>query len=123
MAAWEQSDPEISSADITNQPHSGVGIASFILSILSGMAMLGVIALAGVLASRPEGMGENSAEAMLVGFGILGIGGLLVVSLVLGIATLYQEGRNKVFGIIGMVLSGLAIAGVVALIAIGMAMG
>lgn len=85
--------------------------------------MLGVIALAGVLASRPEGMGENSAEAMLVGFGILGIGGLLVVSLVLGIATLYQEGRNKVFGIIGMVLSGLAIAGVVALIAIGMAMG
>ena len=107
-----------------NTLHSKLGIASFITTMLAGIIMLAIFIYAGVLeASTPGGMSEDSAEAIIIGFSFIGILFLLLVSLGLGIAGLFQKGQKKVFAILGTTFSSLIILGSVALLIVGMTMG
>jgi hypothetical protein len=101
--------------------HSGLGIASFVTSLACAILVLIMLAIAGVMeASTPGGLDEESPAAMGVGCGmfIFLLGSL--VALGLGIGALFQQNRNKVFPILGVVLSGLTIFGTLLLMLVGL---
>jgi hypothetical protein len=105
--------------------HSGLGIASFVVSMLGGPAMFLLLVVAGVMSAQaPNGqIDEKSAAA--VGLGLVMIGGIIValIGAGLGIAGVAQKGRKKVFAVLGLVFNGLIVLGVGAIIAIGLAVG
>lgn len=95
-----------------HDPHtprqSGLGIASFILALGTGLGAFALLVVAGVLeSSSPGGIDEASIEAALIGLGILGCLALFVLAFALGLASLFQSGRAKGFGIAGTVMSPL----------------
>jgi len=106
------------------QKHSGLGIASFILSIASAVLIFLLIAIAGIMeASSPTGMDEESAAAVMVGLFLFIFLGATLVALGLGIGGLFQKERQKIFAILGVVFSVVTLLGTVLLIMIGLSMG
>ena len=104
------------------QKHSGLGIASFIISIVTGVLMFLLIAIAGIMeSSTPGGIDENSAEAALIGFLAIGFLLLDLVAIGLGIGGLVQENRKKVFAILGVSFSGSTIFFTLAIMLLGLA--
>lgn len=104
------------------EKHSGVGIVSFIISLLAGFSMLLVIMIAGVLsAQHPVGARPSPAQG-IVGLGMFFLLGMDFVAVALGIACLCQAQRNKLFGILGLVISGFTILGTFALMMLGLMM-
>lgn len=107
--------------------HSGLGIASFIISLL---AIIGYIAAIGIIATGVNDIvllsGEMSGEELvqqsgvIVGFLIFVVAGILnMVSLILGIVGLIIKNRKKVFGILGLVISCISILLMIILFFIG----
>jgi hypothetical protein len=106
------------------QKHSGIGIASFITSIVSGILIFLLIVIAGVMeASTPGGMDEESASAVVVGLFLFAFLGLALVALALGIGGLFQKERKKIFAILGAVFSAVALLATIFIILLGLAMG
>ncbi|MCG9748088.1 hypothetical protein [Shewanella sp. Isolate8] len=100
--------------------HSGLGIAAFILSILSTLLIFALVTIAGILeATTPGGMDETSPEAIIVGMLIFAFIGLALVGLGLGIGGLVQKQRKKIFAILGTIFSSVTIMATLALIAYG----
>ncbi|MBO6513328.1 MAG: hypothetical protein JJ974_05120 [Phycisphaerales bacterium] len=88
------------------------------------MAMIAAIVIAGVMEnSTPGGMDEESAGAMLLGFGMLFDGFLLLVAAVLGLVSLFQSTRKKLFGILGLCFSLGMFTLFVGLMILGLMMG
>lgn len=84
--------------------HSGLGIASLILSLGGGGLLFLLIVVAGYAEmSTPGGLDESAPTTMLLGLGILGAGVLEVVAVALGIAGLLQRDRRTLFAILGLV--------------------
>lgn len=93
-----------------NAKHAELGIASFGLSLLAGLALFVMFVIAGVLESQsPDGLDEESTAAIVLG--LLLILGVCVefVALGLGIGSLFQASRKKLLGILGIVFSLLAL--------------
>jgi hypothetical protein len=104
--------------------HSRLGIASFCLAPVGGGIAFVLIVVAGILeTSNPGGLDEQSAEAMLLGAGIIGSGILCLVGLALGIAGLCESRRKKVFAVLGVVMNLLAILGVGVVMVLGLMEG
>ena len=104
--------------------HSGLGIASFIISIVSSISTFMLIVIAGVMeTSRSGGIDEESVGAVMVGLFILAFLFVSLVALGLGIAGLIQKDRKKVYAIIGTVFSALTFLGTTSLIIIGLIVG
>lgn len=102
------------------QKHSGIGIASFIISIVAGILIFIVLGIAGSIeASTPGGMDENSTEAVMIGLAIIGLLFLNVLSVGLGIGGLLQKERKKIFAILGTVFSSFLILSVIGLMVLG----
>ena len=104
---------------IPTRPHSGLGIASFIISLAAGAALVVLLGIAGVIKSQPGGMDEESAGAVLVGL-LLALTALAhVLALGLGIAALVQAGRSKLFGVLGTVFASTGLIGTVLIFLLG----
>ncbi len=104
--------------------HSGLGIASFITSLVAGLCLLITIVIAGVLeATTPGGMDEDSLAAIAVGLSILAFLCMSLAALGLGIGGLFHKERKKTFAIIGTVFSAVTIIGTTALIVLGLMIG
>lgn len=101
--------------------HSGLGIASFVLSLIGILLFIVcIVAIIGTVASMVDSSGriadvetlENGSLLMAIGFagfGILGAAILNLVGLILGIVGLVIKDRKKVFAIIGTILNGLCV--------------
>ncbi|GGN92143.1 DUF4064 domain-containing protein [Saccharibacillus kuerlensis] len=102
--------------------HSGLGIASFVLSLISiALYIVCFVAIIGIFASianSPEQILNNfdsmepGGEVLaigLAGLGLLGSALLNFIGLILGIVGLVMKDRKKVFAIIGTVLNGLCL--------------
>ncbi|MFF2480647.1 hypothetical protein [Paenibacillus sp. NPDC058071] len=117
--------------------HSGVGIASFVLAIIS--VLLGIagiilsISFAGQVANDPgfmDSMTQSNGEVP-EGFLALASAGLTMIigigcsfiGLILGIVSVASRNRRKVFGIIGLILNGLIVLGMGGLMLIGFFVG
>lgn len=105
---------------VAEKKHSGLGVTSFIMSIVTGFVMFVVVGTAGYLEmSTPGGLNEESPAAVLVGLGVIGTGLLVLLGLGLGIGALFQTDRKKTFAILGVTINGVIIAGTVGLMVIG----
>ena len=90
--------------------HSGVGIASFALSMLSGVSLFVLFGVAGYMESQsPGGMSEDDPSTMLLGVALIGAGMAQILAFVLGVVGLFQANRKKIFAILGTIFSLLAI--------------
>ncbi|CAM4357067.1 hypothetical protein [Paenibacillus tarimensis] len=103
--------------------HSGLGIASFIIGIVSSIGIIAVIfsvaASIGtyLLPDNTLAPGfETDPAVILSSLSILAVLFLSFVGLILGIIGLVIKRRRKVFGIIGVVLNGLLLLGFLFLI-------
>lgn len=105
-------------------PHSGMGIAAFVISILLTIGVFVLLGVAGYMeTSSPGGLDENSIEAVVLGLFVIASGVALLIGAGLGLAGVLQRERRRVFAILGLVINGgvLALLGVV--LAIGLATG
>ena len=106
----------------TGKKHSGLGIASFVTSIVAAVFIFFLIVAAGALGmSSPDGL--NRDVATLGGLLVIAFTGIAFIALGLGIGALFQRERKKIFAILGTVFSGLVILGVSLIILLGMAIG
>lgn len=108
-----------------NWPHSGLGIASLILGLIS-VATWGILLLLAAtgafdrpraLASRLQPFLEETLSQLMLCNNII----LNVVGVSLGIAGVCQSQRNKVFAFIGLWLNGFVLVGVLVLFLVGIA--
>ena len=78
--------------------HSGLGIASFIVSIAAGVCIFFTFVIAGAIeATTPGGMNEESVTAIIIGLLLVIFLFATLVSLGLGIGGLFQKERKKIF--------------------------
>ncbi|MGN5518756.1 hypothetical protein VF673_07705 [Halopseudomonas sp. Lyrl_26] len=104
--------------------HSGVGIASFVTSIVAGVLIFLLVIIAGVLeVSTPGGMDEESIAAVLIGLFLFAFLGAELLALGLGIGGLIQKDRKKIFAILGVVFSATALLITLFILFLGLAMG
>lgn len=104
--------------------HSGIGIASFVLSLLAAACLFGVVVAAGILQGQTaSGSPDESALFFVVGLFILLFMLLALIALCLGIGGLLQRHRRKVFAMLGTLFSALSLLGTVGLMALGWALG
>ena len=90
------------------QKHSGLGILSFVISLVTGVATIALFTMAAVLESANEGgIQEESPEAVVLGTFLIIAMVACVVGFALGVAGLFQENRNKTFAVLGTILSTL----------------
>lgn len=105
------------------QKHSGLGITSFVISLLVGVLTFAAIIIAGFMSSRhPDGMDEKAASTIILGLAIIGFMLLDLLALALGIAGLFQKDTKKVFAVLGIIFSLLTLLGTIGLIIIGTAL-
>jgi len=114
---------EINAPNDLPMKHSGIGIASFALSIGILIVTFILVVVAGVMeASTPGGINEESPAAIMLGLAIIGMVVLNVVAFGLGIGSMFQKDRKKLFGVLGMTFSALTIIGIISLIMFGMSL-
>lgn len=100
--------------------HSGLGIASFILSVAVGIFDFVLVAFAGLVeASTPGGMDEESVIAILIGIFILGGLAANLAGTGLGVAGLVQRDRRKVFSVLGLAFNVAIVFGIIGLMILG----
>lgn len=106
------------------QKHSGLGIASFITSIVSGILIFLLIVIAGVMeATTPGGMNEESTGAVMVGLFLFAFLGASLVALGLGIGGLIQKDRKNIYAVLGTVFAAVVLVGTIFIMILGLAMG
>jgi hypothetical protein len=100
--------------------HSGLGIASFILSLIAGLSLFGTLVVTAIVQARnPEA--SQSFKAIL-GLTFIGLTLFDVLAVALGVAAVFQKQRKKIFGVLGLSFSSLIIIGMTAMIIFGLAM-
>lgn len=101
------------------KPHSGLGIASFILSTSFGIQMIVSSVLMSLVArSAPCSFTEDSPESFGFFVYLFMCGSVVFIGLSLGVAGLFQADRRKLFPVFGTLFSLLVFASLIALFAI-----
>jgi hypothetical protein len=101
-------------------PHSGLGIASFIIAMVVVVVGLVAVLLIVLASGRPYRRDAEPLIAMLVGLICLGFVAALV-GIGLGIGGCVQEDRNRTFAVTGLIINGIIVLGVAMLFLIGLA--
>jgi hypothetical protein len=102
---------------------SGLGIASLILSVISGVGLFFIVVVAGIIeTSTPGGMDENSAEAMLIGLSLFGFIFTALLALGLGIGGLVQQNRRRAMAVFGTVLASASLIAITLIMMLGIAL-
>jgi len=100
--------------------HSGLGVASFVMSVAIGIFDFALIVFAGIVeGSTPGGMDEESVVAILIGLFILFALAANVAGIGLGIAGFVQRNRKKVFSALGLAFNAATIFGIFSLMVLG----
>lgn len=108
------------STTAATKKHSGIGIASFVLGILTVVLFFVLVVIAtGSALSQGGQLDPNSMQAIILGLVIVLVGLMSLVGAGLGLASALQQHRRKILGIIGLCLNGLVIALVVVCFILG----
>ena len=88
-------------------------------AIAASTVLLIAMGIAEALESRPSGMNEESASAIMLGIVVILTALAQFAALGLGIAALVQAGRTKIFGVLGTVFAATGLAGTLMLFLLG----
>jgi|SRR5580658_3982614 hypothetical protein len=99
--------------------HGGLGIASFIIGVLSIILDFGIFTIAGIIKASGQ---QTPAVNMIVGACMFLLLGLCLLGIGLGIAGAVDKTSRKAFPVIGIVLCAGVFVLTVVLVAIGIAM-
>jgi hypothetical protein len=100
--------------------HSGLGIASFVISLAAGALMLGLFVLAGFVHIASQGaLGAHRGTVAVIGLGVISMLLVHTVGAGLGIGGICQKDRKKLFAVLGLCFNGFVLAGTIALMIIG----
>jgi hypothetical protein len=100
--------------------HSGMGIASFLVSLVIGVGVFFIILIAGVVkATNPESLPDESIGTALIGLFVIACLFVNLIGIGLGIAGLVQKNRKRIFSVLGTIINGIVLLGVGSLILIG----
>ncbi|WP_424769006.1 hypothetical protein [Paenibacillus sp. sgz302251] len=120
---------------------SGLGIASFILSLVAVILIIVSIVFGVAFADQlvnndsllidtkdeeavMEAIGQEAiVPIMIAGLSILASIGAAFIGLILGIIGAFSKNRRKVFSVIGIILNGILVLGALGLIVVGLAIG
>ncbi len=102
------------------EKHSRLGIASFVISIAVGCAMLLLFIIGGILSAGRFQHGQDYPGQVLVGITAILLLAADIVAVGLGVAALLQPATKRIFGILGLTFSSLTVGGSVLLIVIGL---
>jgi hypothetical protein len=102
------------------EKHSGLGIVSFCISVAVGGLILVTFIVASLLNRGSVEHGHSYPGQQLVGFAVIDLLAADILAVALGIASLCQAGKKRIFGILGLAVSASTILGTVALIIIGL---
>lgn len=104
----------------TNRSHSGLGIASFIMGVVTLLAFIAVVVIATGMAMAAGGhLDPKSVQAVMLGLSIVLDGLLSMIGLGLGIACAAQHRHRRILGIIGLCMNALVIVLVLVCFIIG----
>ncbi|MDR6672432.1 hypothetical protein [Xanthomonas sp. 1678] len=104
----------------TLPPYSGLGIASFAVSLIAAALMLALIVVCGALVySQPGSLDEDTPLAMLLGLALMITIFAELAAAALGIGCFLQRDRRKLYGVLGLIFAIATLIGVVALIVFG----
>ncbi|AHV96599.1 DUF7544 domain-containing protein [Paenibacillus sabinae] len=106
--------------------HSGPGIASFVIAMVTIVGYIVSFIVAAVLIGQEVHvtitLADRGGEGFLfLGLSVLALAALNLIGLVVGIIGLALRGRRKVFGIIGTIINGLILLMFVLLIVVVLA--
>lgn len=100
--------------------HSAMGIASFVIALISGLMIFAMIVAAGLMDARtPGGMDEEGTGALVIGTSVCFGAMAVLVGLTLGLAGVFSPGRNRTFAALGLLLNTMILVGVGGLMIIG----
>ncbi len=118
------SPPPFAAEALPPQPlrHSGLGIASFVISLLAGLIIFFTVIVAAVVVRQQGGQGDPQSPALIVvGLVTFLFLFLALVGLVLGITGAVQAQRKKLFAWLGICLNAFVLLGTIGLMALGYA--
>jgi hypothetical protein len=105
---------------LPERKHSGLGIASFGISVAAGCFMVALLCAAAILSAHRIPGDRTYPGQTAVGLMTIFLMSADVVAVGLGIAALCQTGKNRLFGILGLVFSSATIVGTIGLAIIGL---
>ena len=100
--------------------HSVLGIISFVVGLLAALTLCIAMGLSMYTSQGSLDYSTHQTMLQVVGFGVLCSGGIGFVGLVLGIISVVQKAQNKIFGIIGLVISALDVLGLCLIMVLGL---
>ncbi|MBB3226907.1 hypothetical protein FHW69_001508 [Luteibacter sp. Sphag1AF] len=105
-------------AAVARVPHSGPGIASFVVALISGCGIVLCLGITSMLVA--DGQSDETTDA----FSLLGMGMFLfligaLVGVALGLVGLRRPGRRRTLAAVGLVFNGFILLGSAALMALG----
>jgi len=104
--------------------HSGLGIASLLISSASSILIFTLSVVASTIGLyHPEAFDENSSTAIYTGIIIFIFLGISILALGLGIAGLFQKNRRKLFILLGIASSVFTTTGIITMIILGVLYG
>jgi hypothetical protein len=120
----EDDDRRDDDRPISRPRHSGLGVASFILSLVSGVALVASILIAGIIGlNHDPAAPQDRSELMVIGFAVIGAAALALVGAALGLAGILQTDRKLVFAVLGLIFNVLIILAFCGVLGVGLAMG
>ena len=101
--------------------HSGVGIASAVVAVLSGLSVVATFTVAVVLTVNDPTVFDDEEGPATVALGFLLVLAVILslIGLGLGIGAVMQRDHKKTLGVVGLILNGAIVVGVVGLIVLG----
>lgn len=104
--------------------HSGLGIASFVMSLICGLSFAAVMLMGSLIAVvEPARLNGNSATTLVLGGGICGVVAMTFVTLGLGVGGLCQTDRKKLFAALGTAFSATVLVAIGGVIMLGLLVG
>jgi len=104
------------------QPKSWLGAVSLMMGLFFCVTEMIMIAIAGIMESRPGGMSEDAPETALLGLMLLGGGAGAFFGAILGLVAIFQSNANKIAAAFGIALNGMCVIGVLGLMLLGLLM-
>jgi len=105
---------------LPEEKHSGLGIASFGISIAAACLMIATLVMATILSAHRIPGERTYPGQVIVGLAMIFLVAADVVAVGLGIAALCQSGEKRLLGILGLVFSSATIVGTGGLMIIGL---